>query len=753
MRCALVCLVACIGLLSGTSSIAAEVPIDFHEQVLPVLKQNCFKCHGEDAKTRKADLRLDERQPAITGRKGPTAIVPGKADQSEVIRRILSTDPKIQMPPPASEMKLTGDENALLQRWVNEGASYGFPWKLVITLVVFAGIMIGLFQEKYASETIMLSALLVLVCCKVIPMKEAITGFSHETIFTIAGLLVVAVGLQMTGAIEVISRAMLGQPKPGTKLLRLIAPVALLSAFMNNTPLVAFFLPIFVNVAKKIRVSPSKLLIPLSYASVLGGTCTLIGTSTNFVIHSKMKDAGLDGMGMWELGWIGIPVSIVGLIYMATLGYRWLPSRTDILEYAETHPREYTVELIVRPDCSLIGSTIRKSGLRDLPGLYLYAIERSGERLSPVDPDQFLLLDDILCFSGVVSTILDAQKIRGLEPIEHHEQILPHPALSALPAAQGIPTAAPRSGNQLCEVVISPTSPLVGITVKEADFRSRYHASIMAVHRSGEKIERKIGQIVLQSGDTLLVDAPEDFAPRWRNSRDFILVSGIEDSAPVDHRRAWIAISIFVMVVLGMSFLDSSKAPLLALIGAALTVLTGCTTSREANRNIDLSVLILIAAALGVGNALERSGAADWIANILITWAAPMGPVAVLAVIVLLTGVLTELLSNNPCAAIMGTLAIAAAKSTGMDPRPLLLAVAVTSSYGFATPFGYQTNLMVYGPGGYKFKDYLKVGIPLDIICWSMTIIIVPLVWDLNAKPPVPKAAMAPAAVVAPAVK
>ena len=616
------------------------------------------------------------------------------------------------------------------------------PWPMIITLFVFIGIIIALFQEKYASETIMLTALLVLVCCQVIPMKEAITGFSHETIFTIAGLLVVGAGLQMTGAIEFISRALLGQPKQGTSLLRLIVPVSLLSAFMNNTPLVAFFLPIFVHVAKKLRVSPSKLLIPLSYASVLGGTCTLIGTSTNFVISAKMKEAGLEGMGMWELAWIGIPVSIVGLFYIVTLGYRWLPTRTDILEYAESHPREYTVELIVRPECGLIGSTIRKSGLRDLPGLYLYAIERGGERLSPVDPEQLLLIDDTLCFSGVVSTILDAQKIRGLDPIDHHEQILPHPALSTLPAAQGVPTAAPRSGNQLCEVVISPTSPLVGISVKEADFRSRYHASIVAVHRSGEKIELKIGQIVLQPGDTLLVDAPEDFARRWRNSRDFILVSGIEDSAPVDHRRAWIALSIFAFVVLGMTLVPKNAA-LFALIGAALTVLTGCTSSREANRNIDLPVLILIAAALGVSNALDRSGAADWLANVLITWAQPFGKVAVLAVVVFLTGVLTELLSNNACAAIMGTLALAAAKTTGMDPRPLLLAVAVTSSYGFATPLGYQTNLTVYGPGGYKFADYLKIGIPLDIICWTMTIIIVPLVWNLDAPipsvaPPVP---------------
>lgn len=608
------------------------------------------------------------------------------------------------------------------------------PWHMVVTLGILIWIIVALYMEKIAAELIMLAALLILVCFQIIPLKEALSGFSNETIFTIAGLLVVGTGLQTTGAIEYISRAMLGQPKQGTPLLRLIAPVALLSAFMNNTPLVAFFLPIFVHVSRKLRTSPSKLLIPLSYASVMGGTCTLIGTSTNFVIHSTLLDKGLPGIGMWDLAWIGIPVTIVGLIYLSTIGSKLLPVRTDILEHAETHPREYTVELIVRPTCSLIGMAIRKSGLRDLPGLYLYAIERDGERVSPVSPDQELQVDDILCFSGVVSTIVDTQKIRGLEPIDHHEQILPHPALSELPSPQGVPTAAPRSGNQLCEAVISPTSPLVGMTVKEADFRSRYHASIIAVHRSGEKIERKIGQIVLQPGDTLLVDAPEDFARRWRNSRDFFLVSGLEDTAPVDHHRAWIALAIFATVVLGMT-IYSEQTALFALIGAAATVLTGCTTSREANRNIDLPVLILIAAALGVSKALDNSGAAGWVATTLTGWAKPFGDVAVLGVIVLLTGILTELLSNNACAAIMGTIALAAAKSTGMEARPLLLAVAVTSSYGFATPLGYQTNLMVLGPGGYKFSDYLKVGIPLDIICWVMTIIIVPLVWPLRIIP------------------
>jgi di/tricarboxylate transporter len=295
---------------------------------------------------------------------------------------------------------------------------------------------------------------------------------------------------------------------------------------------------------------------------------------------------------------------------------------------------------------------------------------------------------------------------------------------------EAIPPAAPRRGFQLCEVVVSPTSPLIGHSVKESNFRAQYGAPIMAVHRSGEKLEQKIGQIVLQPGDTLLVDAPDDFVKRWRNSRDFILVSGLEDSAPIEHRRAWLSLAILAGVVIGMTVF-TEQATLAALIGATLTVMTGCLTPRDGQRAIEISVLLLIAAALGVSRAMDTSGAAEAVADLLLAFARPFGKVAVLAVIVVLTGVLTELLSNNACAALMSVLAIATAKQMGMDARPLLVAVAVCSSYGFATPIGYQTNLMVLGPGGYRFTDFLKVGIPLDIICWTMTIILVPLAWPL----------------------
>ncbi len=606
------------------------------------------------------------------------------------------------------------------------------PSDLVITLTVLFALVLALFQDRIAIEVVMLIAMLTLAALNVITIDEALKGFSNPAMLTIAALFVVGGALQSTGAIEFLSRLLLGRPKKGTPILRLIGPVAALSAFMNNTPLVAFFMPIFVHVARKLQVSPSKLLIPLSYAAIMGGTCTLVGTSTNLVVDAAMRDAGGTGIGMFELTWIGLPVTIAGLIYLATVGQRLLPNGTDLLEHAEANPKEYTLELIVQSSCSLVGKTIRNSGLRELPGLYVYAIDRLGKRLAPVSPDEEIRALDIMCFSGMLGTIIDAQKIKGLEPVEHQFTTADNAnaslnSLNGIPP-QTIPQPAPRSGHLLCEVVISGQSPLVGQSVKDADFRARYGASIVAVHRSGERIKQKIGQIVLQSGDTLLVDASKDFARRWRNSTDFILVSGLDDTAPVEHRHAPIALGILLAVVLGMTFFTQNAA-IVALIGAAACVITGCITARDAHRSIDLSILLLIASALGVSKAMDSSGAAEWVAGSLLGFAQPYGQIAVLTVLVVLTGLLTELLSNNACAALMATLAFAAAKQMDVDPRPFLLAVAVAASCGFATPIGYQTNLMVLGPGGYHFRDYIKVGIPLDIISWSIIILTVSVLW------------------------
>lgn len=662
--------------------------------------------------------------------------------------------------------------------------------KLNVTLAIFGAVVIALLQEKIGPEIVMMAAMMLLVACGVIDLQTALSGFSNTGVIMIGALYVVGAGLQSTGAIQIISRWMLGKPTAKTGLLRLMTPVAGLSAFMNNTPLVAFFMPVFVQLAKRLRISPSRFLIPLSYAAILGGVCTLIGTSTNMVTESIIREKKLPPMTMFELSVVGVPIAIAGLLYLTLIGRRMLPDREDLLEHIEHNRREYTIEMLATSACPLIGQTVRQAGLRELPGLYLYRIERGSETISPVDPQEKLQVDDVLSFSGIASTVVDLQKIKGFSPIDHlRSSVQPAgtPTPMSLDSYEGLPpvvppVAAERIGRQLCEVVISATSPLRNKTIRETNFRSHYNASILAVHRSGEKLEQKIGKIELESGDTLLIDADEDFIRRWRHSQDFILVSGVEDSAPVAHERAGVALVIFALVLFGMSFpfpdppkkvavppppkiaaqsdparpnstaeadlhlttlvkaraqpaqpsRSSSNADIpaiVAILGAVLMIFTGCVRSSEALASIQLQVVVLIGAALGIGKALEVSGAASFIANSILGAVGSNNPVVILSVIYFLTVVLSEFLSNNATAAMMGSLALATAAQMNVSPRPFLIAVTIAASCAFASPIGYQTNLMVLNAGGYKFTDYVKVGLPLNFICMIIAIIIIPLAW------------------------
>ncbi|MFM8583719.1 MAG: SLC13 family permease, partial [Planctomycetaceae bacterium] len=580
-------------------------------------------------------------------------------------------------------------------------------WNFWFTLAVLVFVLVGLLQDLIGAEIVMLTGLLALVVTGVLPFKDAAEGFADKSCLAIGALYVVGLGLRSTGALETISRIMFGKPGPTTSRLRLLGPIAALSAFMNNTPLVAFFLPVFVNISRRMRLSPSQLLIPLSYATILGGVCSLIGTSTNIVVAGQMErtaaELGGRALGFFEISKVGIPCAIVGLVYLVTLGAKWLPNRQDLIEYIETHPRGYTIEMLVQPNCPLVGQSVRSGGLRDLQGLYLHRIERPDATINPVGPDELVRVNDLLSFSGVAANIVELQKIRGLLPLDHRTAThLKPPAkapteldpLASLDSLEGIsaepsppptatpsgPRAQPRRGRLLFEAVISSSSPLLGQSIKDTDFRRRYSAAIIAVHRSGVKLEEKIGTIVLHTGDTLLVDADEDFIRRWRHSPDFVLVSGLEDSAPIRHERAWIAMVIFLMVLLGMSFLSdgpSINQALIAMGGAVLMLWSRCVRGNDALRAVDLSVIVLVAASLGIGKALEASGVAQWLAGNLLAACAPFGRIAVLASVYLLTMVLSELLSNGATAALMCTLVRQIAEQQGTPVLPLMIAVAI----------------------------------------------------------------------------
>ncbi len=557
--------------------------------------------------------------------------------------------------------------------------------------------------------------------------RELAASFGNEGLLAVGVLFIVAAGLTQTGGLRLVTERLLGRPTSVPQAqVRMMLPVAGISAFLNNTPVVAMFMPIVNDWCKRTGISPAKLFIPLSYAAVLGGMCTLIGTSTNLVIQGFIldilrtdPDAPLQPLGMFTLGTIGLPAAAVGITFILLTSRFLLPHREGASAQL-SDPRQYTVEMMVQPNSSIDGQTIEKAGLRHLPGAYLMEIQRDDDTLVAVGPEQVLRGGDRLIFAGVVESITELQKIRGLLPATD----------------QVFKLDDPRPQRCLVEAVVSNTRPLVGKTIREGRFRTRYNAAVIAVHRNGERIDRKIGDIVLHPGDTLLLETHPRFLHHHRDSRDFYLVSAVENSDPPRHDKAWIAALILVglVVVLAMESLPWDWVPRISvftagLIAAGLMLLLGCISTAQARRSIQWQVLIAIGAALAIGRTMDATGAAAALSGWLMKGFDPWGAWGVLLGVYLVTLLLTEIVTNNAAAALAFPIARAAAESLGVDFMPFAVIIAIAASAGFATPIGYQTHLMVYGPGGYRFSDFLRIGIPMDLLIMATAVTLTPLVF------------------------
>ena len=519
----------------------------------------------------------------------------------------------------------------------------------------------------------------------------------------VGALFVVAAGLRETGVMEYLGEHFLGQVTTEAKALFYMAVVFIPSAMvLNNTPKVALLVPVLIAWCRKRRISPSRLLMPLSFLSILGGTCSLIGTSTNLVVQGMLLKSQLKPMGFFEIGWVGVPCALLGATYLLTVGRRLLPDRRELIEQLDLTRREYLVEMLVQPGCRLVGKTVSAAGLRHLPGLFLIEIEREGQIIGPVAPDEIIQADDRMVFTGVVSTIVDLEKIPGLVP--------------AADTRYEVSTDK-QWARQLCETVISPSSPLVGQVVRNADFRGLYDAAIVAVHRNGSRLTNKIGDIELHAGDTLLLQVGPNFSRAYRNNPDFYLISDVEDSRPIRFDRAWVATVIFIAMI--TAFVTGFVPIVLAaFLAAGAMVGTKCISAADARKSVDLPVLIAIAASFGVGKALEQSGVAKMFAGFLVEATRSWGPTVTLAAIYFGTMVLNELISNNAAAALSFPFCLESARLLGVSERPFIMAVTLAASYAFASPIGYQTHMMVFGPGGYRFTDFMRSGYssqPLDV--------------------------------------
>ena len=580
------------------------------------------------------------------------------------------------------------------------------------TLLVVAVTVFFIARDTVSPDVVLGAALVALAASGVIDIETALSGFSNPAIATIAAMFIVAAGLQATGVLEVVSdRLFRGVETLTPALFRTTVSTAAISAFVNNTPVVAMAMPAVGSWSRRTRISPSKILIPTSYASILGGVCTLIGTSTNLVSDGLLRSHGLAGLDFFELARIGVPAAVIGIIYLVFVAPRLLPERVTLRDL-DGDLRRYTAEFEVIEPSVLTGKTVEQAGLRRLPGLFLVSIERETGTIAPVGPGVRLFPADRLTFAGVLETIVDLRKFRGLEPVaeeKRHER--------------------PGSA-ELHEAVVSQGSPLIGTSIRDANFRGRYNAAVIAVHRHGERIASRIGDIVLRPGDTLLVEAGPGFTRAFRDSRDFYLVSRVDESQPLRHDRMLASVAVLALVVITAS-LRVFPITIAALGGAILMVALRCLTPGEAKRAVDWSVLIMIGAALGIAQALESSGAAELIGSGIVAAGSGLGPIGVLAGVLIASMVLTELVSNTAAIALMFPIALSAAAQLGIDPRSFLIGATIAASFSFSTPIGYQTNLMVYGPGGYRFRDFTRVGVPLQLILLLLSIGLIPLIWPL----------------------
>ncbi|CAN5564688.1 SLC13 family permease [soil metagenome] len=583
-----------------------------------------------------------------------------------------------------------------------------------ITLAVVSVVIFVLARELVQPAAAVLGGTVALFLLGVIDAGEAFSGFSNEAPIIIASLLVLARAVDLSGILQPIVGALFGGVRSTRALLlRLLLPVTGSSGFLTNTTVVAMTVPSIIELSRRRGLPPSRFLIPVSYAAVLGGVITTIGTSTNLTISGLLSRRNMEPLDLFEITPVGLPVALVGLATIVLLAPRLLPDRGQQRADVAEGSREFTVSMRVLEKGALDGQSVESGGLRHLQGVFLVEIEREGQSVAPVGPAEMLRGGDQLTFVGRVDEIVDLQRMRGLVSSErtHFDEL-------------------GGGGHSFYEVVVG--AELGGKTLKSVGFRARYNAAVLAVHRQGQRLEAKLGGVSLHMGDTLLVLADAGFRDRWRDSRDFLLIAPLSGVAPTRSGKAplvaAIVIGFVLLTALGyVTLLQGALLVVLALVGSrALTV-------SEARRAIDLNLVVLVAAAFGLGAAVESSGLGTVVAEGLLTFMAPFGPIAALAGVYAATVLLTELVSNNAAAVLLFPVAIATAAGMGVDARPFVIAVLFGASLAFMTPVGYQTNLMVYSLGNYRFLDFTRLGLPVTLLAGAVVVTLVPVFFPLRA--------------------
>jgi di/tricarboxylate transporter len=584
-------------------------------------------------------------------------------------------------------------------------------WIVLATVTV---VLVVLARSLAPAASTLLGSVVLLLVTGVIDAGQAFSGFSNPAPITVAALYVLAGAVQQTGVLESVTGRLLGGAGGQRGMLaRIVGPTMASSAFLNNTPIVAMVAPSVATWADQRRLPASRFLMPVSYAAILGGCITAIGTSTNLVVSGLLTEAGEPALGLFELAAVGLPLAVGGGLLIVALAPLLLPDRGAAMDDLEEHLRDFTVAMEVIPDGPLDGQTIESAGLRALQGVYCAQLSRQGRTISPVGPSTEMRGGDELLFVGRVDRILDLQRNRGLRSSEDRH-------LDRVGGVHG----------QFYEAVVGPGSRLVGSTMKQVGFRQRHDAAVLAIHSAGQRVDAKLGEVEIRSGDALLLLGGPGFADRWQATGDFILVAGTGQSRPIQGRKARLTglITLLLLLLAGSGLVPILEA---SLVAAMALVGFGALSVGQARSAIDLQVLVVIASAFGLGTAVEVSGLASVIAGGLLQVTAPAGQLGALIGILLVTMLLTELLTNNAAAVLAFPLAVAAADQVGADIRPFAIVIALGASLSFLSPIGYQTNLMVYSLGGYRFGDFARLGGPITVLVIIGTVLIVPTVWPL----------------------
>jgi di/tricarboxylate transporter len=582
----------------------------------------------------------------------------------------------------------------------------------VLSLAAIALVLMSV--GRYGPHLVMMSVLIVLSATGIITADEALSGFSNSGLITVVAMFVVAAGIHHSGGVDLVVNHLLRSPRSvRSAQARIMLPVALLSGFLNNTPVVATMIPAVHAWSRKIGISPSKLMIPLSYSAILGGTLTLIGTSTNLVVNGQYQHlTGEGGFSIFSITAVGLPVAVIGLGVMLLVLPRFLPDRKDQQKFGSM--REFTLEVAVAFDGPLVGKSVGEAGLRELDRLYLVEIERDGSVVTAVPSEERLRGGDRLVFAGDTQAISDLLRIHGIVPSVHDDE----PSLSK-----------DRAERRLVEAALSPQSEVLGMTIRDARFRDRYGAVVLAVARGGERVSGNLGNIRLKTGDVLLLEARPAFVSRQRYARDFLLINDLETDTP-RHDRAYLSWAI-LLVLVGFAATGGLSMLNAALLGAALMILSGCCSVGQAQKAVDVPVMLTIAASFSLGAALEATGAAGYVARGIVSVSSGH-PMLTLLLVYVAVSVLTEVITNNAAAVLVLPVVLSITSTLGIPPEPYVIAVMMAASASFATPLGYQTNMMVFGPGGYRFMDFVKVGLPLNIFIGLVTVGVIAVVYGIK---------------------